>query len=289
MLILLIILIALIIVLTVFSWQVPEPGTMRQARNGTSLTAGAPQELPKSVREDAMVTAGKLYRRNKGKRLRLAADMLATYKEVQEHDLLILFNSGGYGWSNLDKSSGYATIIDAVEKKLVNKGSKVVVLSYQRAYRSMRGYVSEVLNASAKSIAKPKELALRLSFLLRHLPDIRILMTSESNGTVMSNQVMRLLADEARLFSLELGPPFWYESFLNDRILNMRSNGKVPDSFSYGHWKRAITANIGALFGRNPRAPGKVLLYIGAPGHDYNWNDYPLIRERIYQFIERLY
>jgi hypothetical protein len=276
-----------IVAVLALSWQIPEPGTMRQPRTGDFLPAGSPLDLPQEIREDALATAGAAHRHDRQKQLRLAADMLATYREVKDTDIFILFNSGGYGWSNLDKSPGYATIMDAIEDILGKKGFRVKVLSYQRAYRGWRDYVGEILNAGAKSIAKPKELALRLSFLLRHLPDLQIVLTSESNGTVMSNQVMRLLPEEPRLFSIEFGPPFWYQTFLNDRILNMRSNGRVPDAFSYGHWRRAIAANIGAAFGRSEQAPGKVLLYIGAPGHDYNWHDYPLIQERIRLFLDR--
>lgn len=283
----LVLIIVVVVVLVALSWQVPEPGTMRQARDGAFLPAGSPLELPKDVREDALATARAVHRHDRKKQLRLATDMLATYRELLTTDVFVLFNSGGYGWSNLDKSSGYATIIDAIEKVLNDRGCRVTVLSYQRAYRGMRGYVSEILNAGAKSTAKPKELALRLSFLWRHLPDLQILLTSESNGTVMSNQVVRLLPEESRLHSIEFGPPFWYSSFLNDRTLNMRSNGKTPDSFSYGHWRRAITANIMALFGKNDKSPGNVLLYIGAPGHDYNWPDYPVIRESVTTFLEQ--
>ena len=280
------ILLAVLGVLVGLSWQTPEPGVMRQARGGMALPAGTPGEIPQPVRDDAMATAKTLHRRNRTKQLSLAADMLATYRVLRDTDVLVLFNSGGYGWTSLDKAIGYASIVNAIESDLTSRGCAVTVLSYQRAYRTLRGYISEILNSGAKSIAKPKELTLRLRFLWRYLPNLRILMTAESNGTVMSNQVMRLLPDEPRLFSIELGPPFWYDSLPNERILNLRSNGKVPDAFSYGHWRRAFQANFDALRGKGRQAAGNILLYIGAPGHDYNWHDYPFIREKVIQFIE---
>ncbi|AKG53850.1 hypothetical protein DGWBC_1197 [Dehalogenimonas sp. WBC-2] len=274
-------------VVVVLAWQMPEPGLMRQARNGLSLLTGAPTNIPQPIREDALAMAKTLHRHDRVKQLRLASDMLATYQTLENTNILVLFNSGGYGWTSLDKASGYATIINAIESHLVSKKCSVSVLSYQRAFRSLRGYISEILNAGAKSIAKPSELALRLRFLWNHLPNLKVLLTAESNGTVMSNQVMRLMADESRLFSIEFGPPFWYKAYQNGRIMNLRSNGTVPDAFSYGHWRRAIMANIAAIFGRNPKAPGNVLLYIGAPGHDYNWHDYPLIREKVLAFLAK--
>ena len=286
MLIAAIILIALGVLVSLV-WQLPEPGLMRQTRNGSQLPPGVPDGIPQAVEDDALATAEALHRRNRTKRLRLASDMAATYRAVRDTDVLVLFNSGGYGWTGLDKASGYATIVDKVEATLRARGCRVVVLSYQRAYRSVRGYVSEILNAGAKSTTKPKELAVRLRFLWRHLPQLRVLMASESNGTVMSNQVMRLLPDENRLFSIEFGPPFWYDNVTGERVLNMRSNGKVPDAFSYGHWRRAFKANIDALRGKNPAAAGNVLFYVGAPGHDYNWHDYPAIRENVLSFLKK--
>ena len=274
-------------VLAVFSWQIPEPGTMRQAHTGIPLPAADPTGIPAAVREDAMATAGTVQRRNRTKQRRMADDMLATYQALKETDVLILFNSGGYGWSALDKASGYATIVDAIEDELHARGCTVAVLTYQRAYRGMRGYVSEILNAGAKAIAKPTELAARLRFLWRHLPELKVLMAAESNGTVMSNQVMRLSPDEGRLFSIEFGPPFWFDNFTNERVLNMRSNGIAPDAFSYGHWGRAFRANWDAWRGKHPSAPGKVLLHVGAPGHDYNWQGYPLIRENVMAFLNK--
>ena len=281
------VLVVVIGVVVVFSWQMPDPGRMRHAYTALPLSPAVLAQVPPEVRDNALETAKALHRRDKAKRIRMAADMLATYQALKNTDILILFNSGGYGWTALDKASGYATIVNAIEDELVTRRCRVLVLNYQRAYPSLRGYVSEILNAGAKSISKPRELAIRLSFLLRHMPILRILMTAESNGTVMSNQVIKMLPDEGRLFSVEFGPPFWYNSYVSERVLNMRSNGVVPDAFSYGHWGRAFKANWDALRGKSQEAPGNVLFYIGAPGHDYNWQSYPLIRENILAFLDK--
>jgi hypothetical protein len=281
------VLIVLIGLVVVFSWQMPDPGIMRHAHTALPLPPPVLAQVPREVRDDALETAKTLHRRDKTKRIRLATDMLATYQCVKNVDILILFNSGGYGWTALDKASGYATIVNAIEDELITRHCNVSVLNYQRAYHSLRGYVSEIINAGAKSVSKPRELAVRLNFLWRHLPNLKIIMTAESNGTVMSNQVMKMLPDENRLFSIEFGPPFWYENYVGDRVLNMRSNGVVPDSFSYGHWARAFKANWDALRGKSSAAPGNVLLYIGAPGHDYNWQDYPLIRVNVLEFLNK--
>ncbi|PPD57662.1 hypothetical protein [Dehalogenimonas etheniformans] len=285
-----IIAIAVIIALgliVVFSWQMPDPGKMRHAFTALPLPPVILSQVPGTVRDDALEMAKSLHPRDKTKRIKLAADLLATYESLKNTDIFVLFNSGGYGWTALDKASGYATIVNAIEDEFITRHCRVLVLNYQRAYRSLRGYISEILNAGAKSVSKPRELALRLKFLWHHLPNLKVLMCAESNGTVMSNQVIKMLPEEERLFSIEFGPPFWYDNYVSDRVLNMRSNGVVPDAFSYGHWSRAFKANWDALRGKSPASPGNVLLYIGAPGHDYNWQDYPLIRENVLRFLNK--
>jgi hypothetical protein len=66
--------------------------------------------------------------------------------------------------------------------------------------------------------------------------------------------------------------------------LVIRSNGTVPDAFSQGYLLTIIRANIEALFGLSQEYPGGILLYVAAPGHDYNW-EYPDIRSRIIAFL----
>ena len=66
----------------------------------------------------------------------------------------------------------------------------------------------------------------------------------------------------------------------------MKSNGIVPDSFSQGDFFTIIGANLEALFGVSQEAPGKVLLYIGSPGHDYGWH-YDEVRSRITSFLHQ--
>jgi hypothetical protein len=104
---------------------------------------------------------------------------------------------------------------------------------------------------------------------------------------------MRILEDNQQVYSIQLGPPAWIGSADSDRSLVMRSNGAVPDAFSQGDLPTLIRANLEALFGIYQGSPGKILLYIGAPGHDYQW-EYEdedgrgyTVRSQVINFLEQ--
>jgi len=69
-----------------------------------------------------------------------------------------------------------------------------------------------------------------------------------------------------------------------ERVLLLRSNGTIPDSFSNGYILTIIRANLEAAFGISQEYAGNILLYIGAPGHDYDW-EYEELQSRVTEFL----
>lgn len=62
------------------------------------------------------------------------------------------------------------------------------------------------------------------------------------------------------------------------------NNGVEPDTFSRGDWATMLRANVEAALGLYRGGKGNILLYIGAPGHDYSWQ-YEAVRNRITSFL----
>jgi len=106
-----------------------------------------------------------------------------------------------------------------------------------------------------------------------------------SNGASICEDVMLILKDNQQVYSIQLGPPFWNGSTISNRALVLRSNGLVDDSFSQGDVMTIISINVEALLGISQDYPGNILLYIGAPGHDYRWQ-HPEVRSQIIDFLE---
>ena len=64
--------------------------------------------------------------------------------------------------------------------------------------------------------------------------------------------------------------------------------GFSPDSFSRGDVVSVVRASFKAVFGLSSleeEAPGTIIHYLRAPGHDYSW-EYPIVHKQIASFLE---
>ena len=136
--------------------------------------------------------------------------------------------------------------------------------------------------------SKARELALRLEFLTAHIPNLKVIVAGESNGTVISDSTMRILKDNPNVYSIQTGTPFWHRSAMMERTLLLNDNGVVNDTFSEGDILAMLWASIRNLLGIEPEEeyPGKIFNCLMAPGHDYRWQ-YPDVYSQITEFIDR--
>jgi len=135
--------------------------------------------------------------------------------------------------------------------------------------------------------SKAKDLAYRVEFLTDHVPDLRVILAGESNGTIICDNAMNILEDNPQVYSIQTGPPFWHKNAMSDKKLLLTSNGITPDSFSQGDVRTMIFASLKALFGLSQPEdePGKILHYVRAPGHDYQWQYYS-VYSQITNFLD---
>jgi hypothetical protein len=136
--------------------------------------------------------------------------------------------------------------------------------------------------------SKANQLAHEIQFLTRHIPDLKVLITGESNGTIISDQAMRILVHSPQVYSIQTGTPFWHDSVALERTLVLNSNGITPDSFSRGDFMTIVRANVKTLMGATlpKEQSGAIGNFIKAPGHDYWWQ-YPGVYPRIIEFLNK--
>ena len=136
--------------------------------------------------------------------------------------------------------------------------------------------------------SKADDLASRVEFLTTNIPDLKVIITGESNGTVIADRVMNVLEDNSQVYSIQTGPPFWYDNTMLNRTLVLSDNGIIPDSFSQGDFLTIISANLKTFFGlfRPEDNSGEILSFVKAPGHDYQWQ-YPRVCSQITNFLEQ--
>lgn len=254
---------------------------------GIPLSVYEVTPLPQSVVDDATRLATELYGDSQEKCTDFTRQLLTMYREAQDKDFIVIFNSGGWGSNLVETSQGWWSIFGGIQSELSDSGYKLLMLNYQRTVEDLRGCLNEVVEMFTDYPSKAKDLACRVDFLTGHIPDLKVILAGESNGTVICDSVMDVLEDNPQVYYIQTGPPFWHRSTMQGNKLLLLSNGIVPDSFSDGDVPAMVRANLKVLLRISQRGdePGTILRLVVAPGHDYGWH-YQSIYTEITNFLD---
>jgi len=268
------------------------PASLGVARISTIGTDGFPlllddlSAIPQALAEGAEEMAAELFRDDYEKSIDFTSQLLATYEQAKDKDVVLFFNPGGWGWNLAETSAEWLSILGGIQFELRNLGYTSLVLSYQRTEMSLMGQIDEFVSMLSSYPEKSKHLAYGAEFLTSHIPDLKVILAGESDGTIICDMAMSMLKDNPRVYSIQTGPPFWHKQRTLERTLALTSNGLVPDAFSQGDLLAMLAASLENFFGfpRVPDSPGHIMFYIGAPGHDYRWS-YPGVYSKITEFL----
>lgn len=247
--------------------------THETATEGLPLSPTALATIPRPVVEDAARSAEELFGDYPEQYNAFVNQLLSSYLESRNKDFIMVFNSGGWGWNSLEPTTEWYSILNGIKSELENFGYQSLLLTYERTEQTVRGYLAEFIGMATNYPSKARELASRLNFLTRHNPHLRVIVTGESTGTVITDSVMYILQDNPQVYSIQTGPPFWHLGAWRDRTLVLTDNGLTPDTFSRGDIFIMFATSWEDFFGfsRAESKTGNVLYYVGAPGHDYRW------------------
>ena len=158
------------------------------------------------------------------------------YSKAKDKDFVVIFNSDGWGGNLLETSLGWQSIFTGIESELAGSDYTSLLLNYQRTVKTLRGRLNELVERITGYPSKAKDLASRVEFFTRHIPDLRVILANENNGTVISDNVMNILEDNPQGYSIQTGPLSWSKNIVSDRTLVITNNGIVPDSYSQGNF-----------------------------------------------------
>jgi len=243
--------------------------------------------VPQPVMDDANRFATELYGDYQETCDDFASQLLMTYLEAVDEDVVVFFNSGGWGWNILEASPQWTSIFTGIQTELADLGYTSMLVNYQRAANTVRGYFEEVMSMISLYPSQAKDLASRIEFLTRNIEELKIIIVGESNGSIIADSTMSILRNNQQVYSIQTGPPFWHKNVMRDRTLVLKSNEIIPDSFSQGDFLMMIASTLEALFAlpQSGDQSGKILLYFGAPGHDYYWQQ-PGVYSQITNFLQ---
>lgn len=235
-------------------------------------------------------------------------------EHVDHSNIIIVYNSGGWGQDSLFKDGEYFPeeinerergIVEGIEQTLMDWGYNPAVVDYVRTEGNLLGYFKEAIEMRGGYPTKAKELAAMALFLteLEHQP--KVILFGECTAAEYVNEAMKILEYNGveNVYSIQICLPFWYKdrdappaggerSLLVNTNINKKTGEEIPDSFHEGDFFTIIHEG----FANSPQKTGSIEIaeghwYLGAPGHDYFWDDddeseFQGVKHRIEPFLE---
>jgi len=203
--------------------------------------------------------------------------------------ILIVFNSGGWGNTPLDKAEDFLPIIGGIQKALSDMGHESVVVPYERTKNSFLGKIEGLRGFVNSFRAQSDKLVQEIEEFKMENPDSKIIITGLSSGAAFVDNVMKEVSEKEidNVFAIEVGTPFWEDPFESENILFLDNEGEDPLS------AREIKELIISLI----KAPGRLIVSslkgrkmpfshaFYTPGHDYEWETNST-GKRIVSFLE---
>ena len=226
-----------------------------------------------------------------------------TLNLTTQKDVIIIFNSGGWGNTPLEKAEDFAPIIEGIEKTLKDWGYNSLVIPYIRTKDDFLGKITGAKDFLVSFKSSSKILAEKVEFLAKQFPDKKIIMTGLSSGAALVDETIEEISENSQVYAIEVGTPFWAETFKSENILQLperseewrrtnvlRLNNNGKDSLSAGEIKTLILSLAKAPFKWvSAKINGEELTFsqaIWVPGHEYFW-DSPEVGPQIVTFLEK--
>ena len=204
-------------------------------------------------------------------------------KAGEESDVIIVFNSGGWGTVPLDRAFDINPIINETKKMIESEDYKVSIVQYFRTEETFFAKISALREVFFNFPDSSKVFSKRIKEFLENNPGDNVIMAGLSNWAAFVDAAMADLESE-NVFAIELGAPFWKKNVKSENILSLNNQA---DILANGKLGELLISLIKAPFvwagsnlsGERMSFGTAVHLY----GHDYYW---PEVKSELADFIE---
>jgi len=208
---------------------------------------------------------------------------------IPQTDVIIIFNSGGWGNTPLEEAEDFAPIIRGIQKTLSDWGYSSLVIPYTRTKDDFFGKITGAKDFLSSFEFSSNLLAGEIESLVEKMPDKKVIVAGLSAGGAFANETYEKISEGTRgsIVVITAGTPFWTNVSNPENILQLNNAGK--DSLARGQIKTLLFSLL--------KSPFKWLLakikgqnssfsqIIQAPGHDYFW-DAPEVGPEIVAFLK---
>jgi len=228
-------------------------------------------------------------------------EVLDLYSKVKESDLVIFCNSGGWGTKPLSSDYQGQSWLTGMMEKLTQLGYEPCVIDDIRTGNSLSEHLFEFKEDLTHYPSKAKVLAAKIDFLTQNTTELKVIITGQSNGAAFTGEVANRLKDNPKVYSIQVGIPFWHRVHEVGRSLVIDNSGIGADALTERDIMTMIKSNWGKLLILN-HVPAftpvdwfisrSVLILtsynfglgLHAPGHEYMW-EYPGVGPVIEAFL----
>jgi hypothetical protein len=258
-------------------------------------------ESMSAVEQQAWQVAAEVVGSGQKAQEQFVTEVLDLYNRIKDSDMVIFCNSGG--WGNKPLSSDYQgqSWLAGIEAKLTELGYKPCIVDDIRTGDGLLEHILEFKEDLTHYQSKAKVLAAKIDFLTQHIANLKVIITGQSNGAAFAAEVANRLKDNSRVYSIQVGIPFWHGAHKVNNSLVIDNSGVGSDALTQRDLLTIIKGNWGKLFILN-HAPAftpvdwfisrTVLILtsynfglgLEAPGHEYMW-EYPGVGPVIEAFL----
>jgi len=191
--------------------------------------------------------------------------------KVGDTDIIIVFNSGGWGNTPLQEAKDFEPVIKGIGKTLEDLGYSSIVVPFNRTKDGLLGKITGARDFLSSFSFSSNVLAKDLESLAKNFPDKKIIIAGLSNGATFVTKTYEKISDDVKnsIYAITAGSPFWAEQSKEENVLQLDNNGK--DNLAVGNIKALLSSLIKVSF--------------NTPEHQYNWNS-PEVGPPIVAFLE---
>lgn len=245
-----------------------------------------------ALQKEASQLAQQLFGGDTKKSESLTSRLLDFYTMATDKDFLLIHNPGGWGTARLQNCLQWErSIVTGVSTTIERLGYSWVLTQYFRSGHGWRERIRDTREQARFFTNKAMIMAAELTLVIKHLSRLRIILIGASQGAAFGNAVMLSLDGPQRVYSIELGIPFFHRSrrVFSERMIALDNNGLMPDALMEWDIPTVAKTYLAAPFRwikyRIVGRPMKFTRCINVPGHDYNW-EYPEVQRQVEEFLE---
>jgi hypothetical protein len=204
----------------------------------------------------------------------------------ENSDVVIVFNSGGWGTVPFDQAFDFNPIINETKRIIESKNYKVSIVQYYRTKENFFAKIASLREILFNFPDSSKVFADRIDEFLEKNPNDKIVMAGLSNGASFVDAAMDDLKDkENSVWAIELGAPFWKKNTKSDNIIALNNQADILANGKLGQIMFSLVKTP-FVWGYNNIKGNHMSMSqaMHIDGHDYYWNQ---VKDDLTSFVEK--